>query len=799
MNTNNSCVLNVAGKNANDTYTVNVPSNLLGFCRYDFSKFMEESTRLCRECMVTGEYPLDKVTALRNSISGCHRYFENNIRTVFDKIVTDCWIEYICRQGEINTSTLWNSFIECENPFQKAIFQRLTEYRSHSAINQWINLLKIQEYAVKKLDFVFGCKLSGPDAAANRLNLFDLMFSVAANEQGYSLDAIGSVRVYKPGRLTNAPFVFSGVSKEIVRNLFQDVEFSDSLSYASREEGAMSDWEAMDSFGVIKNHLPQHSDTVAKIIMKSLVKVPDTVYIPSTFKAMIDLEIDTVIDKGGYLQRCARCKEFFLRDRNCASDFCDTVHRDGSTCREIMEGPVAEPLTDEELEVLTAKAEQIYIEMSENVNRNISQRDFTEWSGYFNVIKNNVINGRATASDFDDFIAYSKQLAAQKPSKAKQEVIDTEEEIRRADGTKMKVKPYQFARVDRKELEKQGLLKPQGGGEEKLPVQEQKAVTAAPPPVAKIIRGAQPVNSYQEIPVRMSDDKDNHSVDPVKKDVFFGEDFSGAFDADNSNKGYPSAKENNVNRAAEAARAEILNIAENSRAENKSNEKSVGDTMPPQNGSRIEGLDPPSHVSEQTSSLDKNSYILPDLDEFPNEPDFSEFDQPEADIGEKSVKHEPPRVKLPEFEKTNGREDDFVTLIDEKEKEESHAIVKPPRQSQKRTGGMNKAARVAGAYRTVAQMNKENDVAANEAGKEKTDSIADDFAKILNSIERNDGFDDEDLPLDPEGVPLSHKTKHVMNAIMKNSSVSPSLTYGRRQAAEKNVIIDEDYVEKNKK
>lgn len=818
MNTSNSRIINIAGKNTNETYTVSVPSNLLGFCRYDFTRFMEESNKLCRECMKTGDYPSDKVIALRNSISGCHRYFENNARTVFDKIVVDCWIEYICRQGEISTSALWNSFIECENPFQKAVFQRLTEYRSHYAVNQWINLLKLQEYAKKKLDYVFGCRLSGPEEAEVRLNFFDLMFSVAANEQGYALDAIGSVRMYKPGRLTNAPFVFGGVSKEIVRNLLKDVSFADELGYVAHEEGALSDREAMDAFGVIKNHLPTHSDPAVKIMMKSIIKAPDTVYIPSSFKAMLDLEIDTVINSGGYLQRCARCKEFYLKDSSYTSEYCDTVSRDGISCREIMEGSAAEPLTEEELALFNQKAEQLYNEMLGNMNRNISQRDFNEWIGYFNVIKTNVINGRGTSADFDDFVEYSRQIVNQKPSKAKQEVMATEEEIRKADGSKKVVKPYQFVRIDRRELEKQGLLKSSNDEEEKhsFTPEETKASAPPAPAVSRVIRGAQPAGSYQEIPVGQAPQQRE-----AAKDVFIGEDFSSDRGSVNT-----SVSANSALMAAEAARAEILNIAQ---ADSKTVHEAVGGTVniPLSTTGQERGADIALHNeqsvqennSEQPARLSEEEeiLILPDLDEFPDNADnfdFSEFDNildgfEESDLSwqpthTEAVKHEPPKVKLPEISKRKD-EDSFVTLISEKERELSGHIVKesdddtdsntslssfkaskPPI---KRKTEMNKAARVAGAYRDVLAMERE----------ENKDSTADDFAKILNSIERNDGFDDDELPIDPDGVPLSHKTKHVMNAIMKNSSVSPSLTYGRRQAAEKNVIIDEDYVEKNGK
>ena len=114
--------------------------------------------------------------------------------------------------------------------------------------------------------------------------------------------------------------------------------------------------------------------------------------------------------------------------------------------------------------------------------------------------------------------------------------------------------------------------------------------------------------------------------------------------------------------------------------------------------------------------------------------------------------------------------------------------------SRERPAETNRAARVVSAYRTVTDM----PVSEEKGSDSENYSAADDFSKILDSIERNDGFDDEELPLDADGVPLSHKTKHVMDAIMKNTGVSPSLIYGRRQAAEKNVVLDDSFGEKNR-
>ena len=110
----------------------------------------------------------------------------------------------------------------------------------------------------------------------------------------------------------------------------------------------------------------------------------------------------------------------------------------------------------------------------------------------------------------------------------------------------------------------------------------------------------------------------------------------------------------------------------------------------------------------------------------------------------------------------------------------------------------NRAAKAVNAYKTVTDMPVSQSALSKKESGGNSNGISDEFARILDSIERNDGFEEENLPLDPDGVPLSHKTKHVMDAIMKNTGVSPSLIYGRRQAAEKNVVLDDSFGEKKK-
>ena len=50
-----------------------------------------------------------------------------------------------------------------------------------------------------------------------------------------------------------------------------------------------------------------------------------------------------------------------------------------------------------------------------------------------------------------------------------------------------------------------------------------------------------------------------------------------------------------------------------------------------------------------------------------------------------------------------------------------------------------------------------------------------DFSHILEGIKREDGFSRDENVLDSDGLPVTHKTKHVMNALFGPTKVSPIL------------------------
>ena len=148
-------MLHLVGRNSSDIYMVKYPRSLLNFCEYDLAYFAESAIAVCDDALRDGELDFDRITQLRNSLKNAHVYIENNIRTVYDKIVLDCWIDYVCRRDNVGTNALWNRFMPCNTAFEKAVFVRLCDYRYKRGINEWLNLVRVQDYAKNKISFIF--------------------------------------------------------------------------------------------------------------------------------------------------------------------------------------------------------------------------------------------------------------------------------------------------------------------------------------------------------------------------------------------------------------------------------------------------------------------------------------------------------------------------------------------------------------------------------------------------------------------------------------------------------------------
>ena len=229
----------------------------------------------------------------------------------------------------------------------------------------------------------------------------------------------------------------------------------------------------MDAFNAIKAYIPDKNDSMAKTIIKSLTSAPQNIYVPGSFKAVIDLEIDAAAQSGLYLQKCARCGEYYVRSADYDFDYCDRPQREGGTCLELMkidDPELAEAVSaakarieeevehDDDLKIIyvdkdtvNAKMDSLYKEMAARVNVDLTQRDFSRWYQRELRLKDEILLGEAGEKELNDFIELSRgdEFASKKqpPLFEKKEESDEVEEILTENGKT--VRKFVFEKVDR--------------------------------------------------------------------------------------------------------------------------------------------------------------------------------------------------------------------------------------------------------------------------------------------------------------------------------------------------------------
>lgn len=814
--------LNIAGKNSDDIYTLFYPSNLMNFCRYDFSLFLEHCTDLCRLAARTGEYNVDDVYSIRNSISGCHKYYEQNMRTTFEKIVVDCWIDYLCKQSEVSVNTLWQSFMKCRNPFEKAIFGRLSEYRYNKAINEWTNLLKMQEYARTKTDFVFGVKITSPQQAVSRANYFDLLFNVAANEQGYPISEIASVGVFSAGRLPNSPFVMNTAAKEIARNQLKNIEYKD--GYRSRKNPDLTDKIAMDAFSSMKNYIPDKNDNLAKTIIKSLSSVPQYIYVPGSFKAIIDLEIDVSAQSGAYLKRCARCGDYYIRDEEYDFDYCSRLQREGSTCLELMkidDPELAEAVSvtvaaiekeeedhdkDEpkivyvDKETVTAKMDALYKEMAARVNVDMTQRDFSIWYQKELRLKDDILLGEAGEKQLNEFIELSRgdEFASKKRvpifEKKEEEKEEDKEPVEMTENGKQ-IKKFVFEKVDRETAAASISPSPTMST---LAESEKAAMEA----VRKLFDADKSKNQQNRSYPYPQQQQQYRNYDPSGKQAY----------------GYPSqypditAPLPPVQQGYSSYGSFQQQPMQPNQSYNNTRFFQPSPARTPQTSRIIKS----GSAQPQDTTVKPKTVVIPNGDENRSTSFLSRVRQDRSEQRKMAVEGGQ-RLNTVDAERSYGRklddpimeqEEDVKVFIPRRnsifESKETNEFIepspyeklrqtiekyerrRPDREEEEELAGQISAEEIveapAPAPATVFAAYKGYTANGTGITDDGSDTKAD-FSQILEGMTRDDGFSREETLLDSDGLPVSHKTKHVMNALFGPSKASPIL---------KRALLDDD-------
>lgn len=478
-------VLNLAGKNSSEIFQLRYPYSLLTFCDYDLSYFAENAIAVCDEALRSGALDVERATDLRNSLRNMHVWIEHNLRTVYDKVVLDCWIDYVCRRDNIGTTALWNRFIDCKSAFEKAVFVRLCEYRYNKGINEWLNLVRVQDYAKNKIYFLFSREISGVDEANARRNYFDLMFSVTARELGCRLEDLGVTQVFSTGRVPSAPFMYPNISKDIIKNLLPDFDYSDDYSDIGSYE-CLSDQIAMDAFSHMKAGLAQEFSSY-NMSRTAMEHTPMKVYMPCGLKAVVDLEIDALIESGGWLARCKRCGRYFVKDSEHTEEYCSLPVPNGKACLELYE--MEHPRTR-----VTPEAERLCNEITDEIYARVSSgtmslKEYESWKLYLEAMKGKVNNGEISPDDLTAFINYSRTMDITRSNPVSQ-VRKPEPE--RPQGRV--VKPFVPERISRSDMERQPEEKRPEPVEEPVPQPRREGGFFTSPSVERQRQGKAPVS-----------------------------------------------------------------------------------------------------------------------------------------------------------------------------------------------------------------------------------------------------------------------------------------------------------------
>ena len=733
--------LNIAGRNSNEIYTLFYPNNLINFCKYDFSLFLDHCSDLCRLAARTGEFSMEDMYSIRNSISNCHKYYEQNMRTIFDKIVIDCWIEHLCSQNSVSVGTLWQSFIHCRNDFERAIFTRLSEYRHNRAINQWRNLLQMQEYARTKVDFVFGVTLGGPREGAARANYFDLMFNVAANEQGFPVEELASSGVYSAGRLPNSPFIMSSAAREILRNQLKDMDYPDS-DYKSRKNPDLTDRTAMDAFAAVKSYIPNKNDSLAGTIIKSMTGTPERIYMPGSFKAVIDLEIDAITESGAVIQKCARCGEYYLKDEEYPYSYCSRPQRDGLTCLEAMNRSTEEVIPAKQTAILPApeeddddfsviyvdkdvvneKTEALYKEMAARVNVDMTQRDFSLWYQKELRLKEQIMLGEAGEKELNDFIERSR---GDEFASKKQEPVFTrqprqqEQKTLSEDGRE--VKPFVFRKVERPAVQPKSTLAESEQAAMEAVQRLFGGVTPQPQPQQSY--SAAPAYGWQQTAQRPVQTAPQQAVS-VQRPVAGQQQTYQPYSQSDFSRPQPVSR---VIRGATAAYPE-----------------------PPRE---------PQPYKPRTVVIPNGSRTSEVVQISREDSDVKVF-RPRKEAEAFRTETRGGYIEPSPYERLKQPLEDYKKAQEEPEPEVDGQLsaeeIVPPAPTQKPL-----PANALSAYKNAGTASEQPEKA--------------DFSRVLSGIQREDGFEREEEILDSDGMPVTHKTKHVMNALFGPTKMSPFL------------------------
>lgn len=388
----------------NTFYQIELSKTLLHFCEYDFTYFWEQAIDFGSSSRRDGHFDKKQATVLKNLIIKCHPYYEAKLNTDFSDIVLDCIIEYFCRTENIGLEGLWTKYISPSDAFEKAVFTRISEYKTNKATNQWVNLVRLQKYLKTKISFIFDGQPCSVAEYMSKCRYFDLAFSVAAKEIGFPDEFLPSVKEIPLTQIPGAPFMISRASKDIYKHISDKTENAPPFTKKHIED-YQRDCYALDAFEYIKSlEMPPQFEMQSAI--EAFRYLPKTVYMPNCFKAMLDFEIEKMLDEAIVLSKCSNCGKYFVREPDYNGTYCNRVGKSGKTCREELETVTDDYISSD----LDKKSNKIYESLYDKIGTKLPETEFNEWSEYLTRLKENVKSHNASQEDLESFLNYTEKM-----------------------------------------------------------------------------------------------------------------------------------------------------------------------------------------------------------------------------------------------------------------------------------------------------------------------------------------------------------------------------------------------------
>lgn len=285
---------------SNSIHEMQVGLTLIRFIGFDLKYFGEQCAQIYRKSLSAGEDSLAKALAFKELLRTCHPYCATLLHSEFDKIALDCMIEYMCTREGAGLEELWVRNLSASDRFGRALFERITEYKTGHAINQWINLVRLQSYAASKADVIYGGPEAEPSVHKARKLYYDTAFRLTASALGFGSGDLPYMKVSSVPFLPDATDMLKNAVntlEPVIKKRTESVEARDPL----KGKDCVRDQMAGMALNAMMDMKRPEVDEILQMI-QNYRDLPNTVYEPAGFKALLDLEFDQLIERGFYLR-----------------------------------------------------------------------------------------------------------------------------------------------------------------------------------------------------------------------------------------------------------------------------------------------------------------------------------------------------------------------------------------------------------------------------------------------------------------------------------------------------------------